>query len=375
MASQKMFDLILLDGQMPEMDGYMLAERIRETREFADIKIIMLTSCGTDGRSNEKSDLGINASLTKPIKQSELLNAIMSVVKGSFRGEPEPQESPEQKVDQCGRKLSLLLVEDNFINQKLAVELLELRGHNVAVAGNGVEALDALEEQEFDLVLMDVQMPEMDGFEATAAIRARETSGGRRLPIVAMTAHAMKGYDEKCFQSGMDGYISKPIRPDDLFRLIEELTSSSGGGSEKEDPAPAGDGSEEAVDLTAWDELPVIDRKEALERVLGKEALLKDIVAIFLHHAPSKVDEFDRLFAEGDSAGLEYAAHSFKGSLSTLSAKKASAVAADLERAAREEDWKLADRVFERLKEEVEVLRHEVADLDRRSEPLKPAKA
>jgi len=217
------YGLVLMDMHMPGMDGFTLAERIREKPELSTATIMMLTSAGHRGDAARCQELGVSAYLLKPIRQSELREAIALVLgakeqKGaiplitrySLHDEREPSAS-----------LRILLAEDNLVNQRLATRLLEKRGHSVVVAANGRETVTAFERESFDLILMDLQMPEMDGFEATTVIREKEKATGSHLPIVALTAHAMKGDREKCLAGGMDGYLTKPIRPQELDELLE----------------------------------------------------------------------------------------------------------------------------------------------------------
>jgi signal transduction histidine kinase/DNA-binding response OmpR family regulator len=215
------FALVLLDGMMPELDGFAVAERIRDLPDTAHVPVLMLTSSGQLGEIVRCKALGIDSYLIKPIKQSDLLDAILTVL-GS-RCAQAALVPPAEPIDASSAPLHVLVVEDNLINQKLVTRMLEPHGHTVELAGNGRLALAALERQNFDLVLMDVQMPEMDGFEATAAIRARERETGRRVPIVAMTAHAMKGDRERCLAAGMDAYVAKPVAKRDLLDAIARV--------------------------------------------------------------------------------------------------------------------------------------------------------
>jgi two-component system sensor histidine kinase/response regulator len=220
------FPLILLDGQMPEMDGFALAELMRNDRSLDGTMIMMLTSAGHVGDAAKCQQLGISAYLVKPIRQAELLDGICALLR----------ERPEKKTEPLVTKHSLredrnrcrvLLAEDNLVNQKVASRLLEKRGFEVTVAGDGQEALNELEKESFDVVLMDIEMPNMGGFEATAAIREREKSTLGHVPIIAMTAHALKGDEERCIAAGMDAYVSKPIRTTELFSTIERLLGKS----------------------------------------------------------------------------------------------------------------------------------------------------
>jgi signal transduction histidine kinase/DNA-binding response OmpR family regulator len=216
------YALILADMHMPRMDGFALVERIRQRPELSTATIMMLTSAGHRGDAARCQELGVSAYLLKPIRQSELREAI-ALVLGAHEQEganPLITRYSLQDAREPAAFLRVLVAEDNPVNQRLAVRLLEKRGHSVQVAVNGREALQALDKQRFDLVLMDVQMPEMDGMEATAAIRQHEKSSGLHTPIIALTANAMKGDREKYLASGMDGYLAKPIRPLELDQLL-----------------------------------------------------------------------------------------------------------------------------------------------------------
>jgi len=213
--------LMLLDCQMPEMDGFETAARVHQS-DMA-VPIIMLRSVGTPGDAVRRRSSGIPAYLTKPVRQEELLGAIRKVL-----DTPAPPEAARISTGsaEATRPLRVLVAEDNLVNQALVLRLMEKAGNSATIAGNGREALAVLEQDEFDVILMDVQMPEMDGFTATSAIRARENGTGRRIPIIAMTAHAMKGDAEKCMAAGMDAYVSKPVDKSKLFETIARLTGS-----------------------------------------------------------------------------------------------------------------------------------------------------
>ena len=217
------YRLILLDMHMPNMDGFQFVERLRKRPELETATIMMLTSAGHRGDGERCKVLGISAYLLKPIRQSELREAIARVLGAKEQQGAIPLITRYSLYDARDPQsiLSVLLVEDNPVNQRLATRMLEKRGHRVVLAGNGREALEALEKASFDLVFMDVQMPEMDGFQATAAIRQKETTTGEHMPVIALTAHAMKGDREKCLAGGMDGYLTKPIRPRELDDLLE----------------------------------------------------------------------------------------------------------------------------------------------------------
>ena len=219
------FGLILLDAQMPGMDGFSVAERIKQDARLAKSFIIMLTSAGLRGDAARCRELGIKAYLTKPIKRSDLLQAVKVVLGSQAVTEENPSVVTIHSLRESRGRLRILLVEDNRVNQVVATQFLEKRGHKVTIAGNGRAALEALEKYTPDLILMDVQMPEMDGLQATAAIRQDELKTGKHIPIIAMTAHAMSGDRERCLEAGMDGYVSKPLRVENLFSAIEDVLS------------------------------------------------------------------------------------------------------------------------------------------------------
>jgi CheY-like chemotaxis protein len=215
--------LLVTDAHMPEMDGFSLAEQVKNDPALAQTPIMILTSAGQRGDATRCSQLGISAYLTKPVSQSELREAIFLLLDRTAATEAPGALITRHMIHErhAEASLKILLAEDNPVNQKLAVRLLEKRGHKLTVAKNGREALAALQQEAFDLVLMDIQMPEMDGFEATAAIRESERGTGKHQPIVAMTAHAMKGDDRRCLDAGMDGYLAKPIRSEEVYALLE----------------------------------------------------------------------------------------------------------------------------------------------------------
>jgi signal transduction histidine kinase/DNA-binding response OmpR family regulator len=226
LESNEVIPLLLTDFNMPEMDGFQLVEEIRKIPKLSGLKIIMLTSAGQRGDAAHCRELGLAGYLTKPVGHSELQEAILRVA-----GEKSPElahalvtrHSLRERVD----PFRILLAEDNLVNQKLALRLLEKRGYSMTTACNGIEVLKKLDNESFDLILMDIQMPEIDGLEATAAIRKRELATGAHLPIVAMTANAMQGDKERCLAAGMDGYVSKPLNIKELLAVVQELIGRS----------------------------------------------------------------------------------------------------------------------------------------------------
>jgi two-component system sensor histidine kinase/response regulator len=343
------FALVLLDAQMPDVDGFMLAERIREHPDLTGATVMMLSSACHRIDAQRCKELGLAAYLIKPIKQTELYRAILTSL-GVFA--EKPSTTTELTPIKSTRALRLLLVEDNPVNQKLAVRLLEKQGHRIVVANNGREALEAVEGQSFDLVLMDVQMPVMDGFEATAVIRERERGTERHLPILAMTAYAMQGDRERCLQAGMDGYISKPVQPHELCQTIEKLTSPIVS-------APLEGDKNGILDAA------ICDRAEFLKHVGGDLSLLRELVDVFRADCPRIRQRIRLALSEADAAGLHRAAHSLKGSLVTFGANAARNAAERLEQMAAKSDFSRAAEAVARLEAELDRLQPILLDLER----------
>jgi two-component system sensor histidine kinase/response regulator len=215
------FPMLLIDANMPDSDGFSLAESIHADPDLSCRIIMMLTSETHPRDLSRDRDLGITSCLLKPVKESELFHAVFGSL--GIRRLDDATQTDQPRKSPTLPPLRILLVEDSLVNQKLAVGLLAKYGHHVVVANHGREAVEVFDAQPFDLVLMDIQMPEMDGFEATQVIRAKQNGRPHRTPIIAMTAHAMKGDRERCLQAGMDGYVAKPIRAAVLFHTITKV--------------------------------------------------------------------------------------------------------------------------------------------------------
>lgn len=303
------FSLALLDVAMPRMGGFELAAEIMKRPTLADsTRVFMLTTVGQRGDAARCRQLGVTAYLRKPIRQGELLQAIETAFGqelAAVRGNLITRHSMHEKL----RGLKILLAEDNVVNQKLAVKLLEKAGHSVVVANNGREAIATLGTQRFDVVLMDVQMPELDGFEATAQIREREKVTGVRMPIIAMTANALKGDRERCIEAGMDDYLTKPIRTDALFDALHRWSLDSLGTP----PTPAAPPPKPAPPAIA-----AFSAQEALQRVGGDREMLREIAELLLEDAPPRVQELRTAREAGDVETLKRLAHGLKGAVSNL---------------------------------------------------------
>jgi PAS domain S-box-containing protein len=346
------FPLILLDAQMPEMDGFALAEYIKRHPSFRAATIMMLSSAGQRGDAMRCRELGVSAYLTKPVRQAELMDAILTALGTRARIEEKPALVTRHSLRESQVRLKVLLAEDNAVNQLVALRLLERFGHTVTVAANGKKALEAWDKGGFDAILMDVQMPEMNGWEATQEIRERERATGERIPIIAMTAHAMKGDDERCFAAGMDDYLTKPIRTEDLMSTLDKV------GKRK-------------LARTGWvapvkprQDVASVDLEAALDRLGGDRVLYDELVEVFRKGCPSATAEMQKAIDARDFNALERCAHTLRGASSNLGAVAVAEEALELEKVARTEEidnvadqFKILQKEIERMFSKLESLR------------------
>jgi two-component system, sensor histidine kinase and response regulator len=333
--------LVLLDAQMPQLDGFQTAAKIKQDPELVAATIMMLTSGGQRGDADRCREVGISAYLSKPVRQAELREAMLRVLGRAAQQEETSALVTRHTLKEARRHLRVLLADDNAINRELAVRILTKRGHEVSIVPNGKLAVEALEAKNFDVVLMDLQMPEMDGFEATAAIRRMEQTTGTQVPIVAMTAHAMKSDRERCLNTGMSGYISKPIQAQELIELTESFTGDGG-----------------PIDIVVSDSASmVVDWETALDRVGGNEELLSDLAKLFLEESSRMLSAVQQAVERKNASELQRAAHSMKGSVATFSAQHAFDAALKLERLARAEELTGVDEAFAVLAAEAGRLR------------------
>jgi PAS domain S-box-containing protein len=339
------FDVIIVDGQMPDVDGYMLARRIRNDKRFARTPIVMLTSVG-HAESSGRRRVDIDAFLTKPVKHSDLLDTLSAIFGVTTRHAP---DRPAGRVPEPRprRQLRVLVAEDNPVNRKLVIKLLQKRGHQVKAVADGRAARDAATAGDvYDVLLMDLQMPEMSGLEATRAIRERERDGGPRLPIVALTAHAMQTDRDQCLEAGMDGYLSKPIDVNDLIATVERF---GGDGETGQHQSARGAGN------------ALFDERAALAYAGGDRKLLTQVIGMFRSDAPSSLRRVEKALRRGDGAALGQAAHALKGAIATVGSPAGRDAAAELEQMARSARFKDAARVYVRLREVVKQLEGEFA--------------
>ena len=317
------YRLVLTDALMPGVDGFMLAADIAGDPRLAATKVILLTSAGL-ARPRGANPPVFAATLTKPVKQSELLDAIVTAFAAPAAADTAPRSRRTPRARPAGgRSLRVLVAEDNATNQKLVLALLKHRGHRGVVVANGRLAVDASAAEAFDVVLMDVQMPVMGGLEATAAIRARERATGGHLPIIALTAHVMSGDREECRAAGMDAFVSKPLRPAELFAAIDQFFPGSGKADAGELPA--------AIDHPARQ----VDEATLLAGFGGTASLLAEVVGVFLADAPVMLERLREAARAGDAAAVAAAAHAIKGSVGLFTDGAAFTRARHLEQIAR----------------------------------------
>lgn len=321
------FGLVLCDLHMPDMDGMQLVEHLTRLPGWGATPIIVLTSGDRMQEADRLANLPVAARLLKPIKRGELLAAVLDAI-----GEtPAPGAGAALPATTLAlRPLKILLAEDGLANQKLAVGLLEKWGHQVVVANNGVEAVAAFEREPFDLILMDVQMPELDGLEATARIRQLEEFRSGRVPIIAMTARAMKGDRERCLEAGMDGYVSKPFRRGDLYDAIAPIFAQ---------PAVEGHETQTLSDAVDW--------SAALAHVEGDPELLSAVIATFLDEAPSLMRQIQHAIERHDLAAVQRDAHTMKSSLRMFGGHRVLGLMTRLEAASRDLRGETARTVFD----------------------------
>jgi two-component system sensor histidine kinase/response regulator len=343
---EKLFDLVLLDMLMPGMNGEAVLRAIKKDPEIKNVTVIILTSLGERGDAARLEALGCAGYLLKPVKQSQLFDLIITVLSR--------QKTPAERqlarivtrhtlAEEKRRRIRLLLAEDNPLNQKLAIALLKRAGYWVEAVENGSMVIEAVERKNYDLVLMDVQMPEMDGLEATQAIRKTE-GNERHTPIIAMTAHAMKGDRERCLRAGMDGYISKPIEPQELLDAIRKWTTYT-------DSKEVTVEQEKSQKDARLEGIP-IDIESALTRFDGDKKFFEEMLEEFLKYMPPHLKTLSQVANEGDAKGVEREAHSIKGAAGNLGAKGIAELSLQLELQGRTGDLARAQEMLDNLRTE-----------------------
>jgi two-component system sensor histidine kinase/response regulator len=351
LRSSDPYVLVVLDGQLPETDGYELARLVRDDAELRNARLIMLTSGATEDERRRCRELDVSALLAKPVRQTDLVRAIETALLDEPGGQPTgpaPQSAPP-----AGNlpPLRVLVAEDDAVNRTVVVRMLEKRGHKAYIAADGARALEFLGMATFDLVLMDVQMPLISGLQATAAIRLDEERTKRHQPIIAMTAHAMKGDQERCLAAGMDGYVSKPVRGGALFSEIESVLGRARPAGRQ---TPSGDDGHELVP---------IDRSDLLDRCGGDETLLKEVIGLFLGSVDEQLASVRLAMETADAARIERVAHGLKGSLTSIAARPAAEAALALERAGHDGRLDIVRALVDDLGARIDVLTPLLRDL------------
>jgi PAS domain S-box-containing protein len=354
-ASQP-FHLVITDALMPDVDGFALAESIARDRHLGGVKVFLLTSAGSPSLRGRRARL-FAATLAKPVKQSDLLDAIVTAFASPTTSRRNQPKESRRAPRASSARWRVLVAEDNRTNQKLVSALLDQRGHQVTMVGNGRLAVERAIGELFDVILMDVQMPEMSGLEATAAIRAHEQGTGRHVPIVALTARATAGDREQCLAAGMDGYVSKPLRAPELFETMDAVI----GGSRATSPGPAGERRQDAV--TAATVPGSVELNTLLAGFGGRADLVQEVIDVFLDDAPAMLTQLKAAVLAGDLAKIGAAAHAIKGSVALFSQGDAYEHARALERRARSGDGGDAVRAVNDIDESVARLTTELRTL------------
>jgi CheY-like chemotaxis protein len=357
------YDLAILDLNMPDMDGMELAHRIKTDPSISSTKLILLTSLGLRGEAEQARRVGFSSYLTKPVRQSRLYDTIATVMNLPEKSEASAPEQVTPIVTRYGFeeanphtrerlvRAHVLVAEDNAVNQKVAVRMLERLGYRADVAADGLEALEALSRIRYAAVLMDVQMPEMDGYEATAEIRRREAEGeGRHTPVIAMTANALEGDREKALEAGMDDYVPKPVKPEELEAVLERWISKPD--EDKAAVSAAGDGSATGEDTEEYPlDRSVLARLSELQEE-GEPDILRELIELFLTDVPPQLVALRKAMEAGDAHSVGRIAHTLKGSSGNMGATRMTAICSDLEDVGASGDLSAAPELLERLEEE-----------------------
>ncbi|WP_081426739.1 response regulator [Sorangium cellulosum] len=388
------FGLAIVDARMPKVDGFAVVEHCRRREILKGRTIMMLSSTSAQADAARCRDLGVFAMLTKPVKPSHLQEAVFHAfgvpTRSALRSADVRRAAPGPRV----RGLRVLVAEDNAINQKLMRRWLERQGHHVHIVENGRLAVEKIASGQYDVALLDVEMPEMDGLQAARVVRARERREGGHMPLIVVTAYAMKGDRERCLRAGFDGYVSKPVQVEELYDMIDRLAAGPSS-LEIEDPASlslgapssyspvpsssfeSGPPSNRSERLTGSPSSiasrPMFDRTRALERTGGDADLLRELAEVFLEECPRWMADIDEAVTAGDARKLQRAAHSLKGGVDSFGARGAFEAAFALEKMARTNELgSLAEAQFA-LRAQIERLIPELAAFMREGSPADPA--
>jgi CheY-like chemotaxis protein len=343
---------------MPRRDGFALIEWLRDKPEYAGVRVMILSSGPTADHRARAKELHVASYLTKPVRQSTLFDAIATALGPAEAPPAAPAAAPVPQPALGVRPLQILLAEDNPVNQMTATTMFEKLGHAVVVANNGRQAIDKINGQAFDVVFMDVQMPEMDGVTATGEIRKSEQGTGRHIPIVAMTAHAMKGDKEKCLEAGMDDYVPKPIRRKDLSdvigRIVERFLTKPAANAE---PAAAS-----VADANEGGRM-ILDETALLEECDNDKALLRRMVEIFDSDATGRLPRLREAVRTGNAVAVKQEAHALKGGVGAFYAKEAYDTAYVLEKMGADGNLSNAQAVLQTLESQLQSFRKKLDEL------------
>jgi signal transduction histidine kinase/DNA-binding response OmpR family regulator len=336
------FRVVLVDRFMPGIDGFELVKRIKDNPDLNNLKIIMMIDGDAHGDAARCRQLGISACAHKPIDEADISEAVAGAIGLASDALSAPRVATQHSIKDGKERLHILLAEDNAINREVAVSIIEKRGHRVTQVDNGREALLAFQRERFDLILMDVQMPEMDGCQATRAIRDIEAGTGQHVPIIALTAHAIRGDKERFLASGMDAYVSKPVRSNELWSVMDKAVGIS---KAVQEPSrnPTSNGH-------------IIDRRDLFDRLGGNWNLLKKLVDIFLAEYPKRLSRLRQAMENKDAVCLGNEVHALKGTVATLSANAAMNAVLGFEETVKSGDFGHAQDVMRRLEEEIGIL-------------------
>ena len=355
------YEVVITDMQMPDMDGLMLARTIRQDKRFKDICLIMMTSLGRQDNSIAIAEIGFAACLTKPVRPSELFTRLITGITGStVTDAPKSDQTLIPELTVQNQNMHILLAEDNITNQQVAVGILKKMGLRADAVANGAEAVKVLETIPYDLVLMDVQMPEMDGMQATQKIRDPKSAVlDHNIPIIAMTAHAMQGDREKCLNAGMNDYIPKPVNPKMLAEKLKLWLPNENATFQKtEEPTKS------YSPLMLDQQTIVFDRNSFLERLMGDEEIAQTVIEIFLDDIPKQIESLRASLEAGDTNTVECIAHGIKGAAANIGGEALRTLASQIENACKDKNIKLVNERWPELEQQFNELKVEIQKKD-----------
>jgi two-component system, sensor histidine kinase and response regulator len=391
-APSTSFGLLIVDARMPKVDGFAVVEHCRRREILKGRTVMMLSSTSAQADAARCRDVGVFATVTKPVKPSHLQEALFHAFGIPTRASLRPADLRRCATGPHVRGLRVLVAEDNAINQKLMRRWLERQAHRVHIVENGKAAVAALETEQYDVALLDVEMPEMDGIQAARAVRARERREGGHVPLIVVTAYAMKGDRERCLRAGFDGYVSKPVQVEELYDMIDRLAQPSslvdddparvwlGPAPTSISPVPASSAGDEAPISVGSDRLdrssgsspslrPMFNRTKALERTGGDADLLRELAEVFLDECPRWLADIGEAIDAGDARKLQRAAHTLKGGVDSFGARSAFEAALSLEKMARTSELGGSAEAYFALRAQVDRLVPELAAFVREAPP------